>query len=287
MSGRVINGREPRLWTLSFIFLGSWFSVLGPLSAQGAERIVSLNACTDELLLQLAEPNQISGVTRFDLSTHSEKTLAQNPEIIQLPSDIESLMKAKPSIVLAGPFSSAALVEKLRKLDVTVVMVRVPKNWDELLDVSRQIATLTNQPKKLEAFSKAVEELKLISQTSKWKGKTAVFWSAAGHVSGSGTFEDTILSTLGMKNGVQFEGYAFLSLERLIQLHPDVIVVTQKASQKDSWAHETLFHPALKTAVPHLEYLQIPEGAASCASGYTVEVLRSILAGSVPSAARD
>ncbi len=67
MSGRVINGREPRLWTLSFIFLGSWFSVLGPLSAQGAERIVSLNACTDELLLQLAEPNQISGVTRFDL----------------------------------------------------------------------------------------------------------------------------------------------------------------------------------------------------------------------------
>ncbi len=196
-------------------------------------------------------------------------------------------MKAKPSIVLAGPFSSAALVEKLRKLDVTVVMVRVPKNWDELLDASRQIATLTNQPKKLEAFSKAVEELKLISQTSKWKGKTAVFWSAAGHVSGLGTFEDTILSTLGMKNGVQFEGYAFLSLERLIQLHPDVIVVTQKASRKDSWAHETLFHPALKMALPHLEYLQIPEGAASCASGYTVEVLRSILAGSVPSVARD
>ena len=90
-----------------------------------------------------------------------------------------------------------------------------------------------------------------------------------------------------MKNGVRFEGYAFLSLEKLIQLHPDVIVVTQKASRKDSWAHETLFHPALKSALPHLEYLQIPEEAASCASVHTVEVLRQILTRSVPSVAQD
>lgn len=291
--GNRVSGQQTIDYRLStktkfiWVFVSLWSMVYSPWSCDAAERIVSLNACTDELLLQLAEPNQIAGVTRFELSPKSKELLIQNPKIMRLPSDIESLIKAQPSVVLAGPFSNASLVDQLKKFGVTVSMVNVPKNWDELFEVSSQIVSFTNQSKKLEAFKRAIEELKQISQTSKWKGKTAVFWSAAGHVSGLGTFEDTILSTLGMKNGVQFEGYAFLSLEKLIQLQPDVIVVTQKAGRKDSWAHDTLFHPALKKALPNLEYLQIPEGAASCASGHTVEVLRNILAGSVPSAARD
>jgi len=273
--------------TILVLTLGSWLVARCPVLAHGAERIVSLNACTDELLLQLAEPGQIAGVTRFELSPKSKELLIQSPQIVRLPSDIESLMKAKPSIVLAGPFSSAALVEQLKKFGVTVAMVQVPRNWDELIEVSTQIAGLTNAPGKLEDFRKSIQELKQTGQSSKWHGKTVVFWSAAGHVSGSGTFEDTILSTLGMKNGARFEGYAFLSLEKLIQLHPDVIVVTQKAGRKDSWAHETLFHPALKKALPEMEYLHIPEEAVSCASGYTIEVLRNLLMGSVPSLARD
>lgn len=251
--------------------------VCSPWSCNAAERIVSLNACTDELLLQLADPNQIAGVTRFDHSPKSTELLSRNPQIKKLSSDVESIIGAQSSVVLAGPFSNSLLLNQLQEQGVNISMVSVPKNWDELLEVSDQIIGFTNQSGKLEVFKKAIEELRQLSRNSKWKGKTAVFWSAAGHVSGLGTFEDTILATLGMKNGAQFEGYAFLSLEKLIQLQPDVVVVTQKENQKDSWTHDTLFHPALKQALPDLEYLQIPEGSTSCASSYTVEVLKNIL----------
>lgn len=267
---------KTRVW-FAWIFLSLWSSVFGLQSAQGAERIVSLNACTDELLLQFVQPDQIAGVTRFSHSPKSEAILNSYPEIQKLSGDAEEVIKIHPELVLAETFSSRLLVEKLRRMNIPVSMIGVPRDWDELIKSAAEILNLTGHSEKIESLKKEIGVLIQLGGDSKWKGKTAVFWSAAGHVSGQGTFENTILSTLGLKNSAGFEGYQFLSLEKLIRLNPDVVVVTQGPEQKDSWSHDTLFHPALKTALPHLEYVVVPESAVSCASGYTVEALKNLL----------
>lgn len=269
------------------VFVSLWSMVYSPWSCDAAERIVSLNACTDELLLQLANPEQIAGVTSFDHSPQSQEVLRRFPSILKLTTDVESIIKAQPTLVLAGPFSNPLLIEQLKKMNVSVEMLSVPRNWAELSAVAGAIAKAANVPNHLEDFQNKIQDLQTHSKTSPWKGTRAVFWSAAGHVSGKNTFEDTILSTLGMENVISFEGYDFLSVEKLILLKPEVVVVTQDFSLKNSWSHETLFHPALKKALPEMQYLHIPEEAVSCASGYTIEVLRNLLMGSVPSLARE
>jgi len=260
-----------------FFFFGLWSTVFGLLSAHGAERIVSLNACTDELLLQLALPEQIAGVTRFDHSPRSQEVLNQNSHIVRMSSDVESIIKMNPSVVLAGPFSNPLLINQLKQLNIPIVNLPVPRNWIELEEAVEQVSVLLKRPQAGEALQKKIRELSRFQGRTQWQGKRAVFWSAAGHVSGKNTFEDTVLTTLGMMNISAVDGYAFLSIEDLIELRPDVIIVTQNPAFKDSWSHETLFHPALKKALPQLEYLHIPEEAVSCASEYTVEVLQSLL----------
>ena len=156
-------------------------------------------------------------------------------------------------------------------------MIDVPRNWGELEKVAAHVAEIAGHSEKLETLLGKISEVVRLGKNSKWNGKAAVFWSAAGHVSGVGTFEDEILSTLGMSNRATFDGYQFLSLEKLIELHPDVIVVTQNPKQKDSWSHETLFHPAIRSALPELEYIVLPETSVSCASEYTIESLKYIL----------
>ncbi|HRK61069.1 MAG TPA: ABC transporter substrate-binding protein [Candidatus Omnitrophota bacterium] len=264
---------------LRIIFcLGSWFLVLGSFSAHGAERIVSLNACTDELLLQLALPEQVAGVTRFNHSPQSSEVLNQNPHISKLSSDVESIMKTNPSVVLAGPFSNPLLINQLKQLNIPIVHLAVPGNWSDLDKAVGQVSALLKRVPAGEVLQKKIRELSRFDGQTRWQGKRAVFWSAAGHVSGKNTFENTVLTTLGLINVSETEGYAFLSVEKLIQLKPAVIIVTQNPELKNSWSHETLFHPALKKALPKIEYLHIPEEAVSCASEYTVEVVGKLIA---------
>lgn len=265
------------LWTL--VFLGSWFLLLGSFSAQGAEKIVSLNACTDELLLQFAEPEKIAGVTRFRHSPLSSKVLNDHPEIQRLSGDVEAIHKLQPSQVIAGPFSNLMLLEQLRKSNIKVLILNDPRNWEELLVSVKLIEERTGVSEKAAAFRRKIFNLHVEGAHSKWVGKKALFWSAGGNVPGKGTFEDVILSTLGIENAAHFEGYAFLSLEQMIQLAPDLLWVTQDPKQRNSWSHDTVFHPVLRKALPQLEWVVMPEEAISCASGYTVDMLENILNG--------
>lgn len=246
-------------------------------SSFASERIASLNACADELLLQLVSPDQIVGVTNLNHSEVAERVLTENVHILRLKPDPENIIRLRPTLVLAGPFSNPLLIQQLEKMKIKVLHLAIPKNWHELqFEISRLAPWIQNSEKQ-KAVQKRIQELAGLKASSPWRGKRAVFWSAAGHLSGKETFEDTFLSALGMVNADSSEGYRFVSLERLIKLRPEVIVVTQNQSRKNSWSHDTLFHPALKKALPGIEYLHIPEEAVSCASVYTLEVVENLL----------
>ncbi len=264
-----------RLWIV--LILGAVGLVLFSVNSFAAEKIVSVNACTDELLLQFGKPERIAGVTNFFHTSPSEALLTKHPEIRRFGGNAENILIMNPSLVLAESFSNVLLLEQLKKAGIPVLVIAVPRSWEELLAAVRQISDLAGNPENSETFRMKIQKLQQASLKSQWYGKRAVFWSAAGHASGRNTFEDTILSTLGMKNSVNYEGYSFLTLEKLIELKPDVIVVTQNPDQKDSWAHTVLFHPVLRAALPGLEYVFIPEVSASCASAYTVESLSHLL----------
>jgi iron complex transport system substrate-binding protein len=53
-----------------------------------------------------------------------------------------------------------------------------------------------------------------------------IIWHDPIWVAGKGTFEDELISRSGGVNSAPVEGYKALSLERLVELNPDVIITT-------------------------------------------------------------
>src|SRR5215510_6279758 len=91
-------------------------------------RVVSLDLCTDQLLIELAQRDRIAAVTH----------LAADPAVSAIPEKArgipithgaaEDVLRYDPDLILAGPFGVAASVDLLRRLGRRVVIVPLPQD---------------------------------------------------------------------------------------------------------------------------------------------------------------
>src|SRR5436190_15371629 len=90
-------------------------------------RIVSLDLCTDQLLVELVDRARIAAVTH----------LGADPAVSAIPEKVrgipithggaEDVLRYDPDLVLAGPFGVSATVGLLRRLGRNVVVVPLPQ----------------------------------------------------------------------------------------------------------------------------------------------------------------
>ena len=108
-----------------------FFLVSLPLSAQ-PERVVSLNLCTDQLLLQLANRDRIASVTY----------LAGDPTISYFANRAiglkknhglaEELLPLRPDLILAGAFNMRPTTSLMKRLGYRVVVFEMADSFDTL-----------------------------------------------------------------------------------------------------------------------------------------------------------
>ena len=86
-------------------------------------RVVSQTVGTDELLLALAEPGQIAALshlaTKPEFSAVAEEA-KHFPKLVQ--GDAETILKFKPTLVLAADYSRLELIEQVRRAGVRVMV---------------------------------------------------------------------------------------------------------------------------------------------------------------------
>ena len=102
-------------------------AVLAGLTARGAEplRIVSQTVGTDELLLALAEPEQIASLShlaREPLFSAVSEEARQYPQL-QKQHDAEAVLSFNPNFVLVADYSRGELVAQLRRAGVRVFVM--------------------------------------------------------------------------------------------------------------------------------------------------------------------
>src|SRR5260370_42489499 len=92
------------------LFGGLW---LAHSLAAGLPRIASMNLCTDQLLIPLADPEQILGLSRYsrDRSQSFAANAARRYRI--LSGGAEDILVLKPDVVVAGLFDKRSTRELL------------------------------------------------------------------------------------------------------------------------------------------------------------------------------
>ena len=82
-----------------------------PAFAAGLPRIVSMNVCTDQLLLPMADPAQILGLSRFARDGGQSWAAEQARRYPTLSGGAEDVLELKPDIVDASSFDKRSTRE--------------------------------------------------------------------------------------------------------------------------------------------------------------------------------
>lgn len=254
---------------------------IAPARAAELPRIASINACTDQLLLALADPEQILGLGPYARDTTRSWGAAVAHRYPRLSGEAEDVLVLKPDVVVAGSFTKRATRELLKEHGQNVVTFDVAHSLDEVKAQIRKMGEVTQHPDRAEIYISHIDTA--LAGTRQFVAKKhyrVLSVSRRGWVSGSRSLMSSLLGEIGLTNaageiGLKFGGFA--SLEAIIKLQPDFIVVSNDSDFAEDEGRAFLLHPALEHFYPPSKRLIVPERLTVCGGPMVADALDRIV----------
>jgi iron complex transport system substrate-binding protein len=244
-------------------------AILLPIAATARpSHVISLNLCTDQLLLALADRGAIASVTYLarDCTISIHCRVAATVPINY--GTAEELVATQPDLVLAGHYTARPAVGIAHRLGMTVIELAPPTSLDEVREQIRQVATALGIPGRGMAMI-AVLDRQLAATTSapEKSHPIAAVYQANGMTVGAGSLVDATLQAAGLDNLARRLGlktYMYLPLETLIANRPDLLVLDTSRAVYPSLAESVLRHPAIAAAFAPDRRVVIPQSLWIC-----------------------
>ena len=208
-------------------------------------RVVSINLCTDQLLLLLADRDRIASVT-YLATDHVISYFANRAIGIRQNHGLaEEILPLKPDLILAGSFTSRPTTSLLKKLGYRVVEFKMADGFETVrqnLKRAGQVLAEENKATRLiTAFDKALSRF---SPSGHLISAIILQPSAAG--AGKVSLLDDILRTAGLtrispSHGIM--GIGSLTLDQIIAAQPELII-SDVEPRWPSLGHLAMRHPA-------------------------------------------
>ena len=230
------------------IFVNVALLVWATLTYAAPQKIVSLNLCTDQLLMLLADPDQIASLSKIVDDPNVSFLAEKSAGFKKNRGDAEEVFMNSPDLVVAGVYTEKATVQILQSLGVRVEIFPIEQNFEDIIENIKKMGLLVGHSDRakrmIDDFNVRLEELRSgIAERPR-----AAIYSANGYTTGTDTMSGQILKTAGFRNITEEVGMSFggtLPLETLVMLNPD-LVITGKAYPGHSRSEEILKHPALR-----------------------------------------
>lgn len=252
-----------------------------PARAAELPRIASINACTDQLLVALADPEQIVGLGPYSRDATRSWSAAAAQRYPRLSGNAEDVLVLKPDVVVAGSFTKRATRELLKEQGQKVITFDVAHSLDEVKAQIRKMGELTRHPDRAETYVAQIDAaLSRARQFSARKRYRVLSISRRGWVSGSRSLMSSLVAEIGLTNaagelGLNLGGFA--SLEAIVKLQPDFIVVSNDSNFAEDEGRAFLLHPALEHFYPPAKRLVIPERLTVCGGPMVADALDRIV----------
>ncbi|AMG11109.1 heme/hemin ABC transporter substrate-binding protein [Vibrio vulnificus] len=220
---------------LSFALLSTALSM--PLQA-AQERIISAGSAVTELILALHAEQSLIAVD----------VTSQLPEGQQLPKigyhrrlSAEGLLALSPTkLIGSDEMGPAPVLQQLKSTGVDIEVVNTQANVDGLKARIDQIAAILNKPQEAQQLKSLVDQqvqsLKANQPTNQKKKVLflLIHEGRAANVAGTDTTPDAIINLAGAINPAadKITAYKPLSSESMVEMQPDVILVSGRSFEK-------------------------------------------------------
>lgn len=203
------------------------------------EKIVSLSPSNTEILFALGVGDKVVGVDSYS-DYPAEAAAIENKVGDYTGPNVELIVSLEPDIIFADDTLQQDAIDQLSELGMTVVAVTgktyadVPAAIQLVADcVGADAAPVLDDMEAVKAEALALAE----GGESKSVYFALSFGEYGDWTSGTGTFVDDMLNMLGATNvGAELgAGWMSISLERLLEVDPDVILVPGDQAMVDSF----------------------------------------------------
>ena len=265
---------------LAYIAIAAALSAPSSSAFAAGPRIVSMNICTDQMLLALADPDQIMGLSRF--SRDARQGLLGNGarRFPLLSGGAEDILVLKPDVVAVSAFDKRSTRVILKANGLNLVEFPIPRTLADVRDQIRQMGALAGHPERASAevarLDTAVVDAK---RAAAGKNLRMLPLSRRGWVPGRDSFVGAILTEAGLVSaagelGVDFGG--FVSMEEIVRLKPDFLVVSDAGERAEDDGRAFLLHPALEHFYPRNRRIVIPERMTECGGVFLADALNAL-----------
>ena len=227
-------------------------------------QVVSINPCVDAMLMRIADPGQIAGISHYSQDPRATSIkLDQAMRFTATSGTAEEVVALAPDIVIAGDHVAPSTIGALKRLAIPLVQVGVPDSIAQSKAQIRTIAAAIGQDERGEQLVMEIDSAVAAARSPGGKPVTALIWQGGGVVPGSGTLASELLDTTGFRNMSADYGlklWDVLPLEPLVANPPELLLSVAAPARDD----RMLRHPVLDHLKGRIAIRPFPERLLHC-----------------------
>lgn len=236
-------------------------------AADPPRRVVSFNICADQLVVALADPAQIAGLSPYATDATLSAVAGEARAFPRIQWHAESTIPLDPDLVLVGPRDRSVTQRLLTALGFRVVEVDLVSTIAAAREQIRKVAALLGHPERGEALlarlDAALARLKAVPRPA---ASTALLIGHGGYTEGATSLAAALMAEAGLKPpaGAPAGIGGFVPLESLVMMRPDLLVMSSVIELPRDQGAVYLTHPAVTELYPPDRRIILPGRYTLC-----------------------
>ncbi|HEX5421201.1 MAG TPA: ABC transporter substrate-binding protein [Gammaproteobacteria bacterium] len=231
-------------------------------------KVASINLCTDQLVLLLADDEQILTLSWLSADPEESMLAARAAEFPPNYGTAEEMLRFDPNVIVAGTLTSAFTRALLERLGYRVVEIAPAASVADIAANIEQVAAAIGQRARGAAVVAALEKRRAeLERAGAGRRVGAVVLRPGGFTVGRHTLAQELMSIAGLDNLAADRGldrWGSLSIETLLRARPALLILTDYRRGEASLANTVFAHPALHDLAAHTASLVVPAAEWGC-----------------------
>ena len=246
----------------------------GPAAARPA-RVVSLNLCSDILVLLLAERERVASVTWLAADPEESPVAGLARGVPVNHGAAEEVVRLDPDLVVAAPYSARASVALLRALGYPVLELAMEDTIAGVMRALRTLGAALGELERAEAMIADMEaRLDALARAAPGAGRATLVYRTGGYTASAPSTVDDLLAVLDLRNiAAEYRATAgvALSVEAVLRARPEVVIVGVYRRGQPSLAAARMAHRALRSSAAWRDTIAVPTPLWACPSPFIVD----------------